>query len=747
MGKINRWKKRGICLTLAASMFMMTGAEGLAMTGQPACDEAMYVTLDPYGTVKEASVVKHYTMNGSGKIVDYGTYGEIHNMTDTTVPVVEGDRVTFELAQEPEHGRFYFEGTLDPEKAGEELPWNLSVTYRLNGVEKNLEELAHEKGLVEILIDAVPNEKASDYYKNNMTLEATAIVNMDENLSVEAEGAQVQSMGNMKVVLFMALPGEEQHFRLRIGSDDFSFSGMMFLMVPVTLGQLDRLEDLREARDTVKDSADAISDSLDVILDSLDGMEDSLAATVAGLGQLDKSRQIIHNSKDSVYVDADQALAVLKELSERGVPFTGYMQDAQDALWDTHRDMNGLMDTVTGLDVDLEDINESLRDVKGDLADVSAMVSKSENNLEEWENKVAKLKEDVEKLKAYQKQSQETFEKMKAFLESLKKSVGNMDEYEDVLGITEEEFQEMKDSIEELLGMELPDGSEAAEEIQYTVASFSNAIKDTVSRLPDGGISETELKQMIAKLEQLLGTAGKPALMDKMIEQAEQTIAAMEQVIALAKTQEKSVQEILNDSVDLVGALRSSTVTGRDMLEEVDDLRGTMNRYHNTALNAAEDAGLLIESAVKGTDALYTLMNDVEGNLKAAGNPLNEGTKVTIDGLSQALNQAIDGLSRIGVIRDAKTTVTDLLDEKWEEYTGEDMTVLNADVNAKKISFTSARNQEPESLQIILRTEGTEEVEEVEAEIDEAYHAEGSFLDRIWSIFKRIVDSVMGLFS
>lgn len=75
------------------------------------------------------------------------------------------------------------------------------------------------------------------------------------------------------------------------------------------------------------------------------------------------------------------------------------------------------------------------------------------------------------------------------------------------------------------------------------------------------------------------------------------------------------------------------------------------------------------------------------------------------------------------------------------------MTVLNADVNAKKISFTSARNQEPESLQIILRTEGTEEVEEVEAEIDEAYHAEGSFLDRIWSIFKRIVDSVMGLFS
>ena len=92
------------------------------------------------------------------------------------------------------------------------------------------------------------------------------------------------------------------------------------MMTPVTLSQLDRLDDLRDMRDTVKDSADAVSDSLDIILDSLEGLSAGLQSTAAGLKKLDAARQIISGTKEAVYVDAAEALAVLKELSERGVP-------------------------------------------------------------------------------------------------------------------------------------------------------------------------------------------------------------------------------------------------------------------------------------------------------------------------------------------------------------------------------------------------------------------------------------------
>lgn len=111
------------------------------------------------------------------------------------------------------------------------------------------------------------------------------------------------------------------------------------------------------------------------------------------------------------------------------------------------------------------------------------------------------------------------------------------------------------------------------------------------------------------------------------------------------------------------------------------------------------------------------------------------------------MNQGIEGLSKTTVIRDAKTTVEDLIEEKWDEYTGEKMNLLNADVNASKVSFTSPKNPKPQSLQIILRTEGTGELEEeLEIEVDESFHARGNFLDRMWNILKEIVRVITSIF-
>ncbi|MFR2488682.1 MAG: hypothetical protein ACLTAC_36090, partial [Hungatella sp.] len=72
-------------------------------------------------------------------------------------------------------------------------PWNIQVSYRLNGLEKKAEELYGAAGLVEVNVDLIPNKQVSDYYRNNMVLMAGTVVDMDKNLSREAEGALVQS--------------------------------------------------------------------------------------------------------------------------------------------------------------------------------------------------------------------------------------------------------------------------------------------------------------------------------------------------------------------------------------------------------------------------------------------------------------------------------------------------------------------------------------------------------------------------
>ena len=738
--------KRAISGTLAAVMTASAGIASFGAAGVPVCDEAMYVTMDPYGGISEASVVKSYELHGAREITDRGTYQAVHNMTGMEKPEVDGDTVIFRLLEEPENDRFYFEGRMEPEEVSGTLPWDITVSYRLNGVERRLEELAHEKGVLKISIDAVPNAGTSEYFRNNMTMEIAAVVDMDQNLSVEAPGAQIQSIGSMKTVLFMVMPGEEQHFELEIGSNDLEFSGLLFLMAPVTISQLERLEDLRKARDTVKDSADAIGDSLDVILDSLDGLQGGLGSTVEGLGQLDRSRQILSDAKGGIYVDADQALALLKELSDRGIPFPAYVEEARKALEDMNGELNAMNTSVQALDDQLESLGYGLKHVTMDLNDTADLLYDTRHDVGDLEDGLARLRKDLEELKEKKEAVRKRVAELKKVIARLKELQEQIQGHGDVLGISDQEREELMEQLSGFCGGFADEGWEKYEAI---TASGSDAVGDALGDLAGVGteIAGKGLSRLIRALEALVGAAEKPSRLESMIGSVTQSISTLEHIIYRVHRDGESLENVLSDTGDVADTLRHTAATGQNLVEHVDRLTGILNTYHGTASASLKDTGLLIDSAVRGTDAMHTLISNVEESLKKAGEPLDAGTKKTIEGLSSALSAALSGLSETGVIRDAKNTVEDLADEKWEEYTGEDMTILNADIHAEKVSFTSGENPEPQSLQIILRTEGTKETEEDSVPaMSEDFQAEGNIFQRLWSILVRIAEAVAGVF-
>lgn len=738
--------KRAVSGTLAAVMTASAGIASFGAAGVPVCDEAMYVTMAPYGGISEASVVKSYELHGAREITDRGTYQAVHNMTGMEKPEVDGDTVIFRLLEEPENDRFYFEGRMEPEEVSGTLPWDITVSYRLNGVERRLEELAHEKGVLKISIDAVPNAGTSEYFRNNMTMEIAAVVDMDQNLSVEAPGAQIQSIGSMKTVLFMVMPGEEQHFELEIGSNDLEFSGLLFLMAPVTISQLERLEDLRKARDTVKDSADAIGDSLDVILDSLDGLQGGLGSTVEGLGQLDRSRQILSDAKGGIYVDADQALALLKELSDRGIPFPAYVEEARKALEDMNGELNAMNTSVQALDDQLESLGYGLKHVTMDLNDTADLLYDTRHDVGDLEDGLARLRKDLEELKEKKEAVRKRVAELKKVIARLKELQEQIQGHGDVLGISDQEREEL---MEQLSGFCGGFADEAWEKYEAVTASGSDAVGDALGDLAGVGteIAGKGLSRLIRALEALVGAAEKPSRLESMIGSVTQSISTLEHIIYRVHRDGESLENVLSDTGDVADTLRHTAATGQNLVEHVDRLTGILNTYHGTASASLKDTGLLIDSAVRGTDAMHTLISNVEESLKKAGEPLDAGTKKTIEGLSSALSAALSGLSETGVIRDAKNNVEDLADEKWEEYTGEDMTILNADIHAEKVSFTSGENPEPQSLQIILRTEGTKETEEDSVPaMSEDFQAEGNIFQRLWSILVRIAEAVAGVF-
>lgn len=357
---------RAFALLLAAAVPMSVvpvwAAEPIGNGVTPTYDEAYYATLDYYGNLTEGSVVKSYALNGVTTLTDYGVYDEVVNLTDGTLPTSRDGVTTFQFDESNTPSHFYFEGkTTAPFTA---LPWTISMSYLLNGVPTKAEDLAGKTGVVDINLDIVPNEAASDYAKNNYTLEAMALFNQDDILSLKADGAQVQLVGNLRMVLFLALPGEEQHFTIEVGAEDFSFGGMTFLMVPATLAQLDQIADLSSRKDELEDDYEKLNKSLDTTLDALSNMTGSLYASASGLDQLNKARGIISAGKGTIYDGIDTSKLDFENIAALLDPMAEQVQAASQTLTNSKATLKTLVNTAVSMKTELADLENDLKNLE-----------------------------------------------------------------------------------------------------------------------------------------------------------------------------------------------------------------------------------------------------------------------------------------------------------------------------------------------------------------------------------------------
>ncbi len=337
----------------------------------PIYDEAYYATLNYYGELTEGSVVKSYTLNGASSITDYGTYTSLKNLTNSVLPSASEGTTTFDFGSAPpEH--FYFEGkTAEP---FETLPWTISMSYKLNGVPTVAEELAGKAGVVEIDLNFVPNDNASSYAKNNYTLEAMAVFNQDDILSLRAKGAQVQLIGNLRTVLFLCLPGEEQHFTIEVGTNDFSFNGMTFLMVPATLSQLEQIADIAQKKDDLEEDYHKLSGSLDNLLSAMKSLTGSLRDSADGLDTLNQARDTFTNGKNTVYEGTDLLKDDLNELAALLDPVEEQIQALSKLVTGSKSVLNTMTDTVLSLKVQMEAAEKSLKNLENGKDDIQDLL-------------------------------------------------------------------------------------------------------------------------------------------------------------------------------------------------------------------------------------------------------------------------------------------------------------------------------------------------------------------------------------
>ena len=847
-------------------------------------DEAYYAMTDYYGNLTDGSVVKSYRTNGISTLTDYGDYDEVINLTDGTEPTRTDGKTVFQLDESNLPGTFYFEGKTA--KPFEQLPWTLSVSYTLNGVPTKAEDLAGKTGVVEINLDAVPNETASEYARNNYTLEAMAIFNQDDILSLEAPGAQVQLIGNLRAVLFIGLPGEECHYTIRVGSNDFSFGGMTFLMVPATLSQLEEITKLSERKDDLEENYNKLSGSMDSLLDAMAAMTGSLNASANGLDQLNQARNIFSSGKNTIYSGTDALRADLSNLADVLEPVESQITALSKTITSSKATLNSMVDTVSTLRkdlVDVEDALEDLEDGKGDLQAVLDSMGNLRRSLKKLQDAlggtvkdttaeidktidanqnigsitVAKVKKAhsayvaADRQRFYQtllerngSSSAEAAATAKQLAETQEKLAG----LKQTLESTQARRQLLAEQLEEIKKQDPDLKSEPAQKVQAgiakcdaTITKLEGGIQQIEAGLEAAGATKLEtgfqakagmtfqqfcqnvLGQDAATAKQmndlwLVYASGKveggdtPAsggtlsgellhndaaasseegsadtgsdeskteesadssesvggavvdLISGGLDSAMAEIAKLQKSVTDVMTKLKNpttqvvndlstlcgriedLSDLLDSAEDLSAAIRYASSDLRDILSDVEKLRDTLNDYEPTLQESLKTVSSLSNSAVKTIRDTQSLVTDTENLMKSTGSTLDDGTKQTLEGLAAVLRSTAKTMSTAGQIKDAKSSICDIIEDTWDEYTGDVNNLLLMDATADAVSLTDSRNPSPESIQVLIRTQEITVPDEADDETETAAETQTTFWGRVAQMFKDLWSAVTGLF-
>lgn len=734
-------KRQMMAAVLAA---VVTAGNAPLSYGAPAAvetDETMYVNLDVYGKAQKVNVVKSCSLNGVTDFTDYGNYLAVENMSTQDEPQLGEGEVVWKLPPDRRE-RFYYKCTLDQEQTA--LPWNFDVSYKLNGVPTDGEKLAGASGLVEIHIKAEPNEQADLYYRNNMLLLVAVPVDMSKCFSVEAEGSQTQNMGELTAVVFTALPGEEGDYTVRIGSDSFETTGVIMAMTPGTVEDLEHIKDLKEAKDTWQDAGDELYDSLEQMAQSIEDMRGGVDQMQSGLNAAENARQKWSSSKDAILAGNDRSLESLRAMSGQLETLVPHLQTAKEEAEIVHKSMGDIVGTLGEMQEPLGKLYTRLRNIKSSTASMGEQLPDLRDDLSYL----------IETNASFQVQTTEA-------LEALGQLIGELEEYDDEaleIEVPEIEIPEAQGE-EELEEPEVsePEGSEKPEESEEQEKPEGSEEPEA----PDASEPEKDENLEINEPEnENTGsqTISRAVVPKAQIEKREVPFVAssgsqLQQLMQMLRKIDKDSRKFTQTAGNLMEDISDSAQYSADLVDNMDfliedltALYDSLDTYYPDLQSALDDLSALTERTTEALNSTTDTLTLVQNTLKASSDEMDVAAKDSLMASMQLLNKSLNVLDSTAGIRRAGRTMKDVIDSQLDKFDTENR-FLFMDPDAEKVSFTSSKNPEPRTLQVVLRTDEisleNEEHKTLDAETEEP---EVSPLKRMWNVLVKMWRSLVDIF-
>lgn len=191
-------------------------------------EENIYTNLDNNGNIEDIYVVNTFLLDEDSKIIDYGDYTNLRNLSGSEEIEINDTMVTVNGKK----GKNYYQGKLQTNN----IPWTINVKYYLNGEEISCNDLAGKSGELEIGISVKQNKNVNETFFKNYLLQVNLSLDTEKCKNIQADGATLANVGSKKQLTYNILAGSEKEISIKSDvtnfelKDGISFNGVLMSM-------------------------------------------------------------------------------------------------------------------------------------------------------------------------------------------------------------------------------------------------------------------------------------------------------------------------------------------------------------------------------------------------------------------------------------------------------------------------------------------------------------------------------------
>ena len=727
-------------------------------------DEAVYINMDYYGVPTNTRIVKGVNLNGHTEFTDFGDYKDVYNMSTFDEPVLKDGSVYWKLDTDKQ--RFYYE-CIPNDTVNIQMPWNFDVSYKLNGVPVEADKCAGASGTIQMDIHAVPNDYASEYYKNNMMLVCATGIDMSKALSIDAPGAQIQSFGTYKLVMFMGLPGEENTFTVRIGSNDFESMGLIMFMTPATTSALDIMSSMRDIKDRLENSGDNLYTGVSSMLSTMQAVQGSLSSMSKGISGIDQVRKQLIRDRGTIDPRTDAALAALNELTGQSDSLIPELSTTKDTLTSLNATTSSILTTLEESGADVAEYQKLLEQVKTSLGNLEDLFDDLDDETDNSSWTIAQVRSASENLS-------KELEALRDDLDKLSKNLNTLPD-----DLSSKVSDNLENYVAAMTGSAAQSAASAAAQAKYAEIKAAAGPDDDPAEVEARAMAEAEaagkaaaqgaVKSSEAYSKSLalgavmtgINDASKSTVksMQSMTSQSVKVVKQMTDLLDSTNSLLKDLEDIADVFDDYKGLPQDFTQEGKKltelangsldrvnkMLADIPALRESLDTMTTTANSAIDKTTSLITSTKKALSTSYDLVNTANSVLRSVRSQADASTQATIDSLLDTLGK-LSGSTASGQMQTATNSIHSAVKDA-ETDLEDDTNVLNIDTSAELQSVTSNMNPAPSSLQFILRTKEISVDDDKDSGVSDQDAADEGVFARICNVFKKLFTAITSVFA